>query len=77
MITCIRVCRCCGFCAAKSGFFIPLMLIIMTIQTQQLPIAAIRRIVVVVMISVMHRQFAQIGVGKFPCAASANPGVHF
>lgn len=33
------------------------MFIVMTIETQQLPVTAIRRVVVVIMILVMNRKF--------------------
>ena len=48
----------------------------MTINAQQLPVAAIERIVVVVMILMMNGQFIEILGSKFPRTPAANPGVH-
>src|SRR5699024_5747109 len=41
-----------------------------------LPVAAIGRIVVVVVVAVMHRQFPQVGAGELARAAAADPRVH-
>jgi flagellar biosynthesis/type III secretory pathway M-ring protein FliF/YscJ len=43
------------------------------IKTQQFPIAAIQWIVVVIVILVVYRQFAQARTGKLASAASADP----
>ena len=48
------------------------MLVLMAIDTQQLPVAAIQRIVVVIVVLVMHRQFAQANAGKFTTTSSTN-----
>jgi hypothetical protein len=42
----------------------------MTIETQQLPVAAVRRIVVVVVILMVDRQFTK----SLPCEFAAAPG---
>ena len=54
-----------------------LMLIVMAVQTQELPVVAIGGIKIMVMIFVMHRELAQIGVVKAATTASTNPGVEF
>src|SRR5262249_43448073 len=54
---------------------LPLVLIVMAIQAQQLPIATVRRIVVVVVVAVMYGQLAQVLVGELAAAAPADPGV--
>jgi hypothetical protein len=59
------------------GFQLTLMFVVMTVQAQQFPVAAILRIVVVVMVAMMHCQLGQVGAVEFPLAAPANPGVHF
>ena len=51
------------------------MLIIMAINTEILPIATIRWIIVVVMILVMNGKKMDIFVRKLPSAASAYPGM--
>ena len=40
--------------------------VIVTVQAQHLPVAAIFRVIGVVVIDVVHRQLAQIGVDKLP-----------
>ena len=53
------------------------MFVVVAIQAQQLPIATIVGIIVVIMIAVMHREFADIFRGEFARTAAANPRVHF
>ena len=52
-----------------------LMFVVMAINAQQFPIAAIGWVVVVVVVAMVHGQFAQIGVGEFPSAATADPRI--
>lgn len=52
------------------------MFIVMAVNAQQFPIAAIGWIVVVIMILMVNGQFAKIFGGKFPRAPAANPRVH-
>lgn len=49
----------------------------MAVEAQQLPVAAIRRIVIVVVILVMDGELLQVGAGKRPRAFPANPRVNF
>src|ERR1700733_9793492 len=51
------------------------MLVIVAIQAKQLPVAPIRRIVVVVVVAMVNSQLAQILAGELPSAAPADPGV--
>ncbi len=50
---------------------------VMAVEAKQFPIAAVGRIVVVVVVAVMHGQFAQVGDGEFAGAAAADPRVDF
>ena len=77
---CLEVCkrRMRGYFAAIAvgpirRFQLALMLVVMTVKTEQLPIAAVCRIIVVVVIAVMDGQFAEIGAGEFACTAPADP----
>lgn len=51
--------------------------IVVAIQAQQLPIATIVGIIVVVVVAMMHSKFADIFGIKFARTAAANPRVHF
>ena len=53
------------------------MFIVMTVQTQQLPVAAVGRIVVMIVIFVMNREFTQFILFNFPCAPGADPWEKF
>lgn len=45
-------------CVIPFRNLIPRMLIVVTVDTQQLPVAAVRRIVIVVVILMMDREFS-------------------
>ena len=49
------------------------VLLIMAIETEQFPVAAISGIVIMIMIPVMHRKLPQVLMGELPPAATANP----
>jgi hypothetical protein len=53
-----------------------LVFIIVTVETEQLPITAVRGIVVMIMIPMMHGQLSQVFTREFSCTAPAHPGVH-
>ena len=53
------------------------MFIVVAIDAQQLPVAAVLGIVVVIMIAVMHGKFLQSLAGEFAPAAGADPGIKF
>jgi len=54
---------------------LPGVLVVVAVQAQQLPVAAVGRIVVVVVVLVVHRELAQARAGELAPAASADPGV--
>jgi hypothetical protein len=56
---------------------IALMLSIVTIDAKQLPIASVRRIVVVVVILVVDGQLLKLLTRELPSASGANVGIHF
>ena len=47
----------------------------MAVQAQQLPVAAIGRVVVVIVIAMMNGELAQVGTREFACAATTNPRI--
>jgi hypothetical protein len=47
----------------------------MTVQAQQFPVAAIGRVVIVIVVAVMNRQLAKVGVCEFTSAATADPRI--
>lgn len=50
-----------------------LMFVVVAIQAEIFPVTAIRRIIVMIMIDMMHGQLMQIGTREFPAAAAADP----
>ena len=56
---------------------IPLVFIVVTVETKQLPIAPVGRIVVVVMVLVMDRELTQLLAVKFSSAMRTDPRKHF
>ena len=52
------------------------MLIVMTVQTQQFPVAAVRGIVVVVVVAMMNRQLLQIDPRKFTRTTATYPRIN-
>ena len=57
-------------------FQLPLVFVVMAVKAQQFPVAAIGRVVVVIMVSVMDGQLTQIGVREFAAAATADPWIN-
>lgn len=53
------------------------MLVVVAVQAQQLPVAAVGRVVVVIMVAVMHGQLLHVGAREFAHAAPADPRIHF
>jgi hypothetical protein len=53
----------------------PRMFIVVTVETQQFPVAPVGWIVVVVVVLVMDRQFTQLCAAKFPSAPCTDPGI--
>jgi hypothetical protein len=62
----LRIFSCHHRGAILIGFGVLGMFVIVTVQAQHLPVAAIFRVIGVVVIDVVHRQLAQIGVDKLP-----------
>jgi len=56
---------------------IPLVLIVMAVETEQLPVTPVGRIVVVVVVLVMDRELAQLLAVKFASAMRTDPRKHF
>jgi hypothetical protein len=50
------------------------MLVVMTVETEQLPVAAVRRIIVMVVVFVMDCELTQLLAVKLPPAVGTNPG---
>ena len=71
----------CRFCRlrgrARNGIHITGVLVVMAVQTQVFPVAAICGVVVVVVVLVMNGQFMQIFAGKFAPTAPADPRMEF
>ena len=65
-------------CPARSAvpFLVQMarVFIVMTVDTEQLPVASVRRIVVVVVVPVMDREFTKFFAFKFATASPADPG---
>lgn len=57
----------------STAHLIALMLIVMTVETEQLPVAAVRRIIVMVVVFVMDRELAQLFALKLTSAVSTDP----
>ncbi len=58
-------------------FKIFLMFIIVAVKAEQFPIAAIRRVIIVVVILVMDREFTELPASEFAAAPRADVGIHF
>ena len=54
---------------------LPLVLVVMAVQAEQFPVAAVGGIVLVVVIAVMHGQLAQVAAVELAGAAAADPGI--
>ena len=52
------------------------MLVIMTIQAQQLPVAAVRWIIVMVVVLMVDREFLHVRVVELPRAPATDPRIH-
>jgi len=51
------------------------MFVVVTVKAQQLPVAAIKWVVVVIVVSVMNRQFGEVLKAELSRAAATDPGV--
>ena len=61
--------------ARPRRFELPLVLVVVAVEAQQLPVAAVRRIVVVIVVAVMHGQLAQVRARELARAAAADPRI--
>jgi len=55
-----------------SRFQLPLVFVVMAVEAQQLPVAAIGQVVVVVVVPVMNGQLTKVGACEF---AAADPRI--
>jgi len=62
-----------GRTAIPFRHLIPGVLVFVTVDTQQLPVAAVRRIVVVIVILVMDREFSNLSPREFSPAPGTDP----
>ena len=53
------------------------VLVVVAVEAEEFPVAAVGRVVLVVVVAVMHSQLAKISAGKFPAAACADMGKQF
>lgn len=61
---------------AACGFELALVFIVMAVEAEQLPVAAVGRVVLVIVVAMMHGQFAQVAKGKFTGASAAYPRIN-
>lgn len=61
----------------QSALFVGSVFIIVAVETQESPIAAVGRIVHVIAVFVVYRQLAQSNAGELPAAALADVREHF
>ena len=58
------------------GLQLPLVFVVVAVQTEQFPIAAIRWVVVVIVITVVNCQLTQIGACELSSAAATYPWIN-
>ena len=63
--------------ARRIGYQIPLVFIVMAVETQQFPVAPVRGIVVMIVVLVMDRELAQFFAIKVASAVRTDPGEYF
>jgi len=64
-----------AFTAGGDVLLIALVLVVVAVQTQQLPVAAVGGIVVVIVVPVMDGQLTQVRMVEATSAATADPGI--
>lgn len=52
------------------------MFVIVAVEAEQFPVAAIGRVVVMVMVAMVHGELGQVAAVEFAPAATTDPGVH-
>src|SRR5690606_30505696 len=65
-----------GQCADTGVVDQARMLVVVTVHAQQLPVAAVGRVVVVVVVAMVDCQLLQVGAGEIARAAAAGPRIH-
>src|SRR5262245_49093539 len=60
----------------RVSHLLPRVLIVVTVETQQLPVAAVGWIVVVVVVFMMDCELAKLLATKFASTPCTDPGVH-
>ena len=55
---------------------IPLVLIVVTVKAEQLPVASIGWIVIVIVVFVMDRELTELFTAEFASAPPTDPGIH-
>ena len=61
----------------RLSYLIPLVFIVVTVEAEQLPVASVKRIVVMVVILVVDRQLTQLLAVKFSSAVRTDPWKEF
>ena len=57
-----------------STYLIALVFVVVAVETEQFPVAAVRGIIVMVVVLVMDRELAHLFTVRFPSAVGADPG---
>ncbi|GKS63166.1 hypothetical protein YTPLAS72_04700 [Nitrospira sp.] len=62
-------------CFPRSvAYLIALVFVVVAVETEQLPVAAVRWIIVMIVVLVMDRELAQLFAVKFLSAVGTDPG---
>jgi hypothetical protein len=56
---------------------LPRVLVVVTVEAQQFPVAPVGGIMVVIVVFMMDRQFTQRFAAEFAAAPGTDPGLHF
>ena len=60
---------------ALGGFELALVLVVVAVETEQFPVAAVGRVVVVIVVAVVYGQLVYVFARELPRATAANPRV--
>src|SRR5579862_153337 len=64
-----------GAARIRRDVELPPVLVVVAVKAQQLPVAAVRRIVVVIVVTMVHGELAQISARELASTAPADPGI--
>ena len=64
-----------AFATGGNMFLVSLVLVVVAVETKEFPVTPIGWVVVVVVVSVVDGQLAQVGMVEISAAASTDPGV--